>query len=302
MWYSGQNVNQYIGYATSNDGIAWTKHPGNPVMDLGPSGAWDDAHLETPSVLRDNQGYQMWYTGFGTIRRIGYARSPDGITWTKFVGNPVLDVGASGEWDEVRVAHPSVLFDDGVYKMWYYGGQPQRIGYATSTPHEVSKEITGVDRIEATPIFDVFVGDMFTYTIEIENPFEQAVYFMVSDILDMALKYVQNSFRVNRSLAGNEAFDTGDLSYTDHLLGAGSFLSLSFKVEVLDVPVGYLIDNTAWVTAYTNPQNISGTTLAMVDASAPQAHVIPEPTTLLLFGTGLIGILALVRRTLKKRK
>jgi hypothetical protein len=50
------------------------------------------------------------------------------------------------------------------------------------------KDISGVDRITETPIFDVFAGDIFTYTIEIENPFEE-VYFRISDTLDAALDY-----------------------------------------------------------------------------------------------------------------
>ena len=43
MWYSGHNGSNYqIGYATSNDGFIWEKHPGNPVLTAGSSGRFDE--------------------------------------------------------------------------------------------------------------------------------------------------------------------------------------------------------------------------------------------------------------------
>ncbi|MBC8236139.1 hypothetical protein H8E77_41865, partial [bacterium] len=125
-----------IGYATSTDGIVWTNYEGNPVLDVGVPGAWDDYHVFGPSVLFDDGTYKMWYTGYdGSNYRIGYATSTDGIVWTKYANNPVLDLGASGAWDDVHVYTPSVLFEDGTYKMWYtgYDGSHSRIGYAIST-------------------------------------------------------------------------------------------------------------------------------------------------------------------------
>ncbi|MBC8232405.1 hypothetical protein H8E77_22890 [bacterium] len=42
-WYSGYDGSNYrIGYAISFDGTSWTKHPDNPVLDLGAPGTWDD--------------------------------------------------------------------------------------------------------------------------------------------------------------------------------------------------------------------------------------------------------------------
>jgi len=103
---------------------------------LGAPGAWDDYHVSGPSVLYEDGTYKMWYTGNdGSNTRIGYATSPDGIVWTKYAGNPVLDLGAPGAWDDVNVFDPSVLFEAGTYKMWYagYDDSTWRIGYATSS-------------------------------------------------------------------------------------------------------------------------------------------------------------------------
>ncbi len=145
------------------------------------------------------------------------------------------------------------------------------------------KDVVGTDRLPETSIFDVFAGDIFTYTIEFENPFEQAMYFMVTDTLNTALQYVNGPFSMN----------AGTLEYTTPgLLGSGGSILLSFDVQVKDVPVGTLIDNTAWITAW----DIAGSTLAVFEAIAPQAHVIPEPATLFLLGIGLIGIFVLMRK------
>ncbi|UCG68184.1 MAG: hypothetical protein JSV09_10200 [Thermoplasmata archaeon] len=137
MWYTGDDVATYgrIGYATSPDGVTWTKYGGNPVLDLGPPDSWDDANLDYVAVLFNGTGYQMWYSGDdGLIINIGYATSPDGITWTKYPSNPVLTIGISGSWDDYSVWQPTVVFDGLTFHMWYLGtdGSTNRIGYATS--------------------------------------------------------------------------------------------------------------------------------------------------------------------------
>jgi len=137
MWYTGYDAsNRRIGYATSDDGIVWTKYEGNPVLDLGVPGAWDDSHVWAPSVLFYDGTYKMWYSGNdASNERIGYATSDDGIVWTKYEGNPVLNLGAPGAWDDYHAYNPSVLFYNGTYKMWYsgYDASNRRIGYATSS-------------------------------------------------------------------------------------------------------------------------------------------------------------------------
>ena len=52
----------------------------------------------------------------------------------KISGNPVLNVGGSGTWDDYHVAQGTVLFDGAEYRMWYSGndGLNYRIGLATS--------------------------------------------------------------------------------------------------------------------------------------------------------------------------
>jgi predicted GH43/DUF377 family glycosyl hydrolase len=80
-----QLVNRRIGTATSADGLTWTKAP-DPILDLGPSGAFDDNQVAEPRVMRVGTAYRMYYTGrHATDNRtsLGYATSSDGTTFTK---------------------------------------------------------------------------------------------------------------------------------------------------------------------------------------------------------------------------
>jgi hypothetical protein len=126
---------------------------------------------------------------------------------------------------------------------------------------------------------------------------------MVSDALDLYLEYIWDSFTVDGTPAGNSAFASGDLLYPDHLLNTGETFSLSFNVQVQDIaPVGWIFENVAEITAYLDPLNIPGTTLAVVEAIAPQGQVIPEPSPLFLLGIGMIGGSVLLRRTHQKKR
>ncbi|MBW7885757.1 MAG: hypothetical protein H3C34_24625, partial [Caldilineaceae bacterium] len=127
MWYSGTSFTQNekdIGYATSADGLTWTKHPGNPVLSVGPFGYWDHERINAPTVLYDatDKLWKMWYAGVSIYNggfSIGYATSPDGINWTKYSDEPIFESsGHPDYWDGISVLAPEVLKKDGKYHMW----------------------------------------------------------------------------------------------------------------------------------------------------------------------------------------
>jgi predicted GH43/DUF377 family glycosyl hydrolase len=137
MWYRGASATGGgVGYATSPDGLAWTKHGSAPVLSPGAAGSWDAKSVSFPVVIKDGTTYKMWYTGLdaSSIGRVGYATSADGITWMKYAGNPVLGVGAAGSWDSTYAGMASVIKVGTTYKLWYRGGSATggAIGYATS--------------------------------------------------------------------------------------------------------------------------------------------------------------------------
>ena len=95
MWYACTGARRSIGLATSKDGVHWTKHPGNPVLE--PTEAWEDGYLSPTSVLQVNGKFYLYYWGpshvfpdrvTGKLPRpkmkyIGLATSDDGIHWTR---------------------------------------------------------------------------------------------------------------------------------------------------------------------------------------------------------------------------
>jgi uncharacterized repeat protein (TIGR01451 family) len=137
MWYTGDDGSSpsQIGLATSPDGINWTRHGSNPV--LSPSAGWETNGVRVGSVISHGGQYHMWYHGYDSnwVSRIGYASSPDGISWAKSGSNPVLNVGTSTSWesDDVRRAAVTVISD--TFHMWYTGndGTVSRLGHATSS-------------------------------------------------------------------------------------------------------------------------------------------------------------------------
>jgi predicted GH43/DUF377 family glycosyl hydrolase len=142
MWYEGRDSGtpgiHRFGYATSPDGIHWTKYGANPVLVPGGNGGWDDCNIAGKAVLFNGTHYLMWYGVEAYIDspfKIGVATSADGIVWTKYSGNPVLVPESSG-WDNHWLFPGAVLLNGGLYEMWYSGiGQPPPaygIGLATS--------------------------------------------------------------------------------------------------------------------------------------------------------------------------
>lgn len=112
-----------IGLAVSGDGLHFERRGGGPVLRPGPPGSWDGAWVESPAVIpaaRNGRDF-MWYTGVDAsgFVRIGLATSPDGVHWTKWQGNPVLDLGAPGGWEDVWVAVPGVIGWRGGFLMVY---------------------------------------------------------------------------------------------------------------------------------------------------------------------------------------
>ncbi|MDD5270125.1 MAG: hypothetical protein PHE80_02935 [Candidatus Omnitrophica bacterium] len=151
MWYSGYNGEFWrIGYATSPDGINWTKYDG-PEADLSvldvSLGRFDSAHAYYPWVIKDGSVYKMWYIGTnGDFYRIGYATSPDGINWTKVNGNAgggaVME--ATLDYDQGNSYYPCVIKDGSLYKMWYY--QSGVISYAYSLDGITWTKVSGSAR------------------------------------------------------------------------------------------------------------------------------------------------------------
>jgi predicted GH43/DUF377 family glycosyl hydrolase len=138
MWFVGWDDDAIgqVGYATSTNGVDWTKYAGNPVLTVD-AGAWDEMEVGGPRVVFDGSTYHLWYHGFAgsCCDSVGYATSPDGINWTKHPNNPVFSPGPSGDWDDGVIYATDVLTNGGQLHMWYTGVRAgwisHGIGYVT---------------------------------------------------------------------------------------------------------------------------------------------------------------------------
>ncbi len=137
MWYSGgeQYEPDAIGYATSKDGLNWVKQGDSPVFKPDPGLAWEKDRVTACQVIRQGDGYLMFYIGFRDKdhAQIGVARSKDGISgWQRHPANPIIRPGV-GKWDQDAVYKPYAIFDGQKWLLWYNGrrGGVEQIGLAT---------------------------------------------------------------------------------------------------------------------------------------------------------------------------
>jgi len=87
MWYGAEGYGGCACYATSPDGINWTRYEGNPVLRKT-SGAWDNEGAGGQhSVIKSGNKYYMYYKGYGKQDPgwtfYGLAESADGLSWIK---------------------------------------------------------------------------------------------------------------------------------------------------------------------------------------------------------------------------
>ena len=132
MWYvsgtgwmtegSGLEPCYNIRYTESADGINWER-PGRTCIDYGRG----EHAIARPWVVRDPDRYRMWFAVRGVRYRIGYAESPDGMTWTR--ADDVGGLWPSGDgWDSDMVEYPCMIDYDGRRYMLYNGNDYGKSG------------------------------------------------------------------------------------------------------------------------------------------------------------------------------
>ena len=129
MYYNGFH-DQYgkwnIGLAVSSDGIHWEKN-GDPVLKASD----EEYQIGVSSVVNYHQNYFMYYS----VRHYPYyniclATSNDGIHWSKYENNPILNAVKS--WEGTGIYSPSVIYDDRKFEMIYMNAEANSFGFAVS--------------------------------------------------------------------------------------------------------------------------------------------------------------------------
>jgi len=165
MWYTGQAKvkgvwGSRIGYATSTNGVRFTRVRKTPV--LVPERDFEKDSVMNPYVRWDakRKVWRMWYAAGETYEPnvLCYAESEDGLKWKKWGRNPIFGHGDRFAWDCDRVGacevHPQA---DGRWVMFYIGYSDidtARIGAAVS-----EDGISDWKRFNQNPLVSPTLGD-----------------------------------------------------------------------------------------------------------------------------------------------
>lgn len=147
-----------VAYATSPDGIRWTKHG----IILKHSGRWESANNGTPSLFKEGNTWYLFYHGFdGRDVRVFGASGPE-LTRLRRMngGRPLVDTSAAG-WDAGTVGKRSVIKQGGYYWMVYEGSTDQPFDRARwSSGLARSRDLLTWDKWKGTggPVLPLTVG------------------------------------------------------------------------------------------------------------------------------------------------
>lgn len=123
MWYSGYNggdtVTKYLGYATSSDGINWSRYSDKPIFDS----KW----TEDMFILKDNGTYYMFAEGTNDVAHL--MSSADGINWEE--QGDLTIITTTGDTLSGPYGTPTVWSEDGKWHL-YYERNDEGIWLATS--------------------------------------------------------------------------------------------------------------------------------------------------------------------------
>jgi predicted GH43/DUF377 family glycosyl hydrolase len=112
MWYTGYDASEkpqmMLGYATSRDGLSWTRHAGNPI--------YRQHWVEDMMIVKRGDTYYMFAEGLDDQAQL--LTSQDGLKWQR-IGQ--LDVrSVNGEpLKPGPYGTPTAWFEEGVWNLFY---------------------------------------------------------------------------------------------------------------------------------------------------------------------------------------
>lgn len=124
--------------------VSFIPYKNNPLFTGTGQDTWDEKIRERGYILREDDGYHLWYTGYrehgdDTTRRLGYATSPDGISWTRYEKNPIFPDG----WveDMMVIKHDSLyyMFAEGVNDIAHLLTSKDKINWTEHGPLQIKQ-------------------------------------------------------------------------------------------------------------------------------------------------------------------
>jgi len=119
-----------ISYLQSRNGIDWEK-PSDNFLIAPQSNYYNETSVAEATVIKTDK-YHMWFTSENSLGYvIWHATSSDGINWIRDSNYALRGVDL---WENRGLAHPSVLFLNNQYYLWYagWGISSWQLGLATS--------------------------------------------------------------------------------------------------------------------------------------------------------------------------
>ncbi|MBA3663513.1 MAG: hypothetical protein H0W61_04800 [Bacteroidetes bacterium] len=123
-----------------------------PILDFGKLGCFDDCGVMPSYIMNVGNKKYMYYCGWNTSTTvryrncIGLAQSEDGgETFSRMFDGPIMDRTK----DEPHlVVTPCLLFEDGMFKMWYCGGTEWKMINGVAEPQYLLKYAESHDGID----------------------------------------------------------------------------------------------------------------------------------------------------------
>jgi hypothetical protein len=130
LYYAGcDRITEQIGLAVSTDGVNFERAgEGGLIVPIDRSAEWRAKRTANPAVVREGEGFAMLFQGISEgpeHTSIAIARSQDGRQWA-CPDEPCLTWRDMARFDprqdpanRAAVFEPSVLYEDGRFRMWF---------------------------------------------------------------------------------------------------------------------------------------------------------------------------------------
>lgn len=126
--------------------LDFVPYENNPVFTGTGSDTWDSKIRERGYILKEDSIYHMWYTGFregpGQPMRCGYATSSDGLTWSRFENNPVIDSGWIEDMMVLKHEDAYYMFAEGTDDVAHMLTSTDRINWKEHGPLDI-RQVNG---------------------------------------------------------------------------------------------------------------------------------------------------------------
>ena len=120
---NGKSLPYFVDATIANETITLNGDPIGPLLDFGQNGTFDDSGIMPSCLVQNKNQLFMYYIGWNpqvTVSyrlAIGLAVSNDhGLSWERYSAGPICDRSLEEPYFNTA---PYVIFDRGIWKMWY---------------------------------------------------------------------------------------------------------------------------------------------------------------------------------------